>query len=83
MVVLLVFGWSREDMAQNVFVVRPTFFPFFDKKEESYCYLGDLEEIFVCACWHFQVAGFFSTQPEICELQGKLIVILLFGPQVS
>ena len=33
MVFPLVFGWSREDMAQNVFVVRPTFFPFFDKEE--------------------------------------------------
>jgi len=66
-VVLLVFGWSREDMAQNVFVVRPTFFPFFDKKEESYCYLGDLEEIFVCACWQFWVGGFFSSLFKIYE----------------
>ena len=33
----------------------------------------------VCACWHFQVAGFFSTQPEICELQGNSLSYCCLG----
>ena len=45
----LVFGWSREDMAQNAFVVRPPFFPFFHKEEESY--------------WFWEIWGTFLSVP--------------------
>ena len=49
MVFPLVFGWSREDTAQNVFVVRPPFFPFFDQEEESYWLFGRFGGAF-CLC---------------------------------
>lgn len=49
MVFPLVFGWSREAMAQNAFVVRPPFLPFFDKEEESY--------------WFWEIWGSFLSVP--------------------